>query len=211
VSRSGRLSIDLRDSARGQARIDQWRDILVRLSQRQPGPFHHAIAARDQLSEFDFRSAAESLLPGAVFHLQREAEAVQARVHRFMKDRGTDLGIRKSWVHRERQLHETRLLLVEVRSAAREALDEDIREIALQVSEVVRNVTLDQRQRAVNARERVIGVDVRARVVDDNRNASHQMMRHSGIGFLLAEEANQSGQHVSAFNKVSSDAIFVNR
>jgi hypothetical protein len=37
------------------------------------------------------------------------------------------------------------------------------------------------------------------------------MMRHPGIGFLLAEEANQAGQHLSAFNKVSSEAIFVNR
>src|ERR1700693_4876387 len=121
VSRSSSLSIDLRDSARGQARIDHRRDILVRLSQRQPRPLHHPIAARDQLSELYFRPAAEALLASAVFHLEREAEVVEARVHRFVEDRCPDFGVRKGRIHRESQLHQTRFLLVEVRSAAREA------------------------------------------------------------------------------------------
>jgi len=59
---------------------------------------------------------------------------------------------------------------------------------------------LDEGERAVKARERVVGVDVGPRVVDDNWNASHQVTRNPGIGSPLAEEANQVGQHVSAFN-----------
>jgi hypothetical protein len=89
---------------------------------------------------------------------------------------------------------------VEVRAAAREALDQDVREIASQMPKVVRDVPLDEGKRPINARERVVGVDVRPRIADDDGDAPHEVTRYPGIGFLLAEEANQVGQHVSAFN-----------
>jgi len=82
----------------------------------------------------------------------------------------------------------------------REALDQDKREVALKMAEVVRNVPLDEGERAVKARERVVGVDVRPRVVDHNRNSAHEVTRNPGLGLLLHEEADQVGEHVSAFN-----------
>jgi hypothetical protein len=68
------------------------------------------------------------------------------------------------------------------------------------MAEVVRNVSLDEGERAVEAREHVIGVDVRPSVVDDNRDAAHQMTGNPSFRRSLAEDANQIGQHLSDFN-----------
>jgi hypothetical protein len=68
------------------------------------------------------------------------------------------------------------------------------------MAEVVRNVALDESEGSVDARERIVGVDVRPRVVDYNGNTSHEVARDPRLGPLLAEEAHQIGQHASAFN-----------
>ena len=96
------------------------------------------------ISELDLRPAAEPLLSRAVIHFQREPERVQTGVHRFVEDRRRDLCIGEVRVHRERQLRQTRALLVEVCSPAREALYHDIGEISLEMPEVVGYVALNE-------------------------------------------------------------------
>ena len=89
---------------------------------------------------------------------------------------------------------------MEVRPATREPLHQDVRKIALEVAEVVRNVALDESEGTIDTGERIAGVDVRPRVVDYNGNASHEVTRDPRLRPVLAEEAHQIGQHAGAFN-----------
>jgi hypothetical protein len=89
---------------------------------------------------------------------------------------------------------------MEVRTATRETLDEDVRKVALQVSEVVGNVALDESKRAIEPRDYVVGVDIGPRVVDHDGDAAHEVPRNPGVGLSFAEKANQVGQHAGAFN-----------
>ena len=98
---------------------------------------------------------------------------MQTSVHRFVEDRRRDLGIREIGVHRKRQLHQTRTLLVEVRSPAREALHDDVCEISPEMPEVVGYVVLDEGETALQPRDDSVGVDVGTRVVHDYGNPEH--------------------------------------
>jgi len=93
-------------------------------------------------------------------HLEREAQAVETRVHRLVEDRGRDLRRGERRVHRERQLDEARPLVGDVRAAAGVALHEDAGEIPRQPAEVVRHMTLDQSQRFVEPAQHVVRSDV---------------------------------------------------
>jgi hypothetical protein len=59
--------------------------------------------------------------------------------------------------------------------------------------EVVGNEPLDERERAIESRQRVIGVNVRPGVVDDDADASHRVFRNSSSPALPAKESNQVG------------------
>jgi hypothetical protein len=168
-----RRPIDFGDALRGQVRIDYWSYICIGLIDGPLRALYDALAVRNQAPEFDLRASTEALLPRTVFHLKREPEFVKPCMHRLVQDRRRDLGIREIGVHRERQLHQTRSLFLEIRAPAREALNYDVGEISLEMAEVVRDVTLDQRERSIETRQHVRGVDVGTLVVDDNGNASH--------------------------------------
>src|SRR4029077_19528018 len=111
-------------------------------------------------SELDLGPPTEALLPRPIFHFQWETECVQTGVHRFVKDRRGDFGVGERRVHGECQLHQTGALFVEVCPPTSEALHNDIREISLEMPEMVRYVALDQGQTALKAPNDGAGVDV---------------------------------------------------
>src|ERR1700704_1846178 len=80
-----------------------------------------------------------------------------------------DFSVREFRVHRERQLYQTRPLLVKVRAPAREALNHDVGEVSLQMTKVVGHVPLDQSQGPVESRDYIRRIDVGTRVIDDDR------------------------------------------
>src|SRR5712671_6199634 len=90
-------------------------------------------------------------------------------MHGFMENCRRDLSVREFRVNGECQLHQTRPLLVEVRAPAREALNDDVGEVSLQVAEMVGDVTLYQSQSPIESRDYICGIDVGTRVVDDDR------------------------------------------
>ena len=104
-------------------------------------------------------------------------------MHGLVQNRRSDFRVGEIRVHRERELDQTRALLVEVRSPAGEALYDDIREIPLEVPEVVRHISLDEPEASLEPRDHGVRVDVGARVVDNYRNAQHLVVSH---GFRLA-------------------------
>ena len=189
------MPIDFSDSLRGEDRIDHWRYILVRLLHRPLGALDDAPAVRHQIPEFDLGPPAKPLLSRTIFHLEREAELVQPRVHRFMKNRRRDFRVREVWVDRERQLDQTRPLFMEVRASASEALDDDVGEISLEMPEVVGHVMLDQRERSIESRQHIGSVDVRTCVIDDDRNPAHVVPADAVWRALSAQQAQKLGEH----------------
>ena len=175
------MSVDLGNSSRGEIWINNRRNIFVGEIHRHPGALDHQLAVRDQLSELDLRSPAEALLPGAICHLEREAELMESRVHRLVQNRRGDLGVRKVRVDGEGELDQTRTLLVKIRASAREALNKDVGEVPLEMTEVVRDVLFDQRQRSLEARQNINGVDVGTRVVHGHGNPAHLVPRRCGV------------------------------
>jgi len=175
VSKSSSASVYLGDPLRGEARIDDRCDVFVRRQQSGIGARNHPFTRRNELTELHLRTAAEALLPRTIFHLQRKAEPVQSCMHRFVQNRRRHLGIGEVRIDGERELHQTCMLLMEVRAAAGEPLNHDVREIPREVPEMVGDVLLDQPQRAVESRQYIAGIDVRPRVVDDNWNSPHRM------------------------------------
>src|ERR1700730_16791986 len=137
-------TVDLGDALSSKARVYRWGNLFIREVGSPLRSLNDPLSAGDQHSEFDLRPAAETLLPGAIFHLQRKTERVQTRVHRFVEYRRRHFGIREIRVHCEGQLPQARPLLVEVCPAARKALHDDICEISLEVPEVVRYEALDE-------------------------------------------------------------------
>src|SRR6185503_12558274 len=92
-----------------------------------------------------------------------------------MQDGGCPLRVGKVVVDAERELEETRALVVEVGAAAREPFDDYVSEIALQMAEVMRRVPIDEGERGVQARDHVCGRDIRPGILDDNRYAEHSV------------------------------------
>jgi hypothetical protein len=95
-------------------------------------------------AKLDFCSAAESLLSGTIRPIQLEPVAMETGVHCLMEDRGSDLGLRKGGIDRERELDQARVLVRKVCAAARVALYHDASKIAAESTKVVRRVALDQ-------------------------------------------------------------------
>jgi hypothetical protein len=166
-------AVNLGDPLRGKSSIDHRRNFFIVERGSPSGALYHFLAAGHQAPKFDFAAAAETLLSGAVFHFQREAEDVKTCVHRLVKDGGRDLGVREVGVDRECELDETRALLMEVSASACEPLDDDVVEIADEMPEVMRDVTLDERKRALQPRDHVRRADIRSGIVDDDRDSQH--------------------------------------
>ncbi len=62
-------------------------------------------------SKLDLGPATESLLPGAIGHLKRYAHAMEARMHRFMENRGSDLRFGEVAIDREREFDQAGVLV----------------------------------------------------------------------------------------------------
>ena len=189
------MPIDFSDSLRGEDRIDYRRHIFVGLIHRPLGALDDAPAVRHQIPEFDLGPPAKAFLSRTIFHLERKAEVVQPRVHRFMKNRRRDFCVREVRVDRERQLDQTRPLFMEVCAPAREARDDDVGEISLQMAEVVGHVTLDQRERSIESRQYGGRVDVGTRVVHDHGNPAHVMSAYAVRRALSGQQAQKLGEH----------------
>ncbi len=181
-------AVDLGDALSSDARVYLRGDLFVRKVGRPPRSLNDRLSTRDQSSELDLGPTAETLLPRAIFHFQRETERVQTGVHRFVEDRRGDFGIGERRVHGEGQLHQTGALLVEVCPPTRETLHDDVREISLEMPKVVRCVPLDQGQTALQARDDGDSIDVGPSIVDEHGNPEHLMP--GGPGRLAT-----SGEH----------------
>jgi hypothetical protein len=175
-------AIDLGDALSRKARVDLRGDLFIRKVGRPSRPLYHPLSAGHQCSELDLGSAAETLLRRPIFHLQWETECVQTGVHRFVKNRRGDFCVAERRVHGEGQLHQTGALLVEVCPPTREALHDDVREISLEMPEMVRYVAFDQGQTAFQAPNDGAGVDVGPRIVHEHGNPEHLMP--GGAGWL---------------------------
>ena len=182
-------AVDLGDALSSDARVYLRGDLFIRKVGSPLGSLNHVLSAWHQRSELDLGSAAETLLSRPIFHFQWETECVQTGVHRFVKDRRGNFCIGERRVHGEGQLHQTGALLVEVCSTTREALHDDVREISLEMPEMVRYVTFDQEQTALQAPNDGAGVDVGPRIVDEHGNPEHLM---SGGAGRLATSGEQS-------------------
>jgi hypothetical protein len=157
----------------GDSRVDDRSDVVVRLIERPHSALYDAVAVRCEMAKFYFRTPTKSFLSGAVFHFQREAKLMKARVHRFVKDRRSDLCVREVRVDRECQLDEARALFMKIRSSTGESLDDNHPEVAPKMSEMVGDVPLDQAEAALQTRPHVARVNVRAGVVDDDTDAEN--------------------------------------
>ena len=190
-----RLSVYFRDALRCQFRIDHGRDVFIGLIGAPLRALHNSVAVGDQLAEFNLCSATEPLLSRAIFHLERKAQLVQARVHRLVENRRRNFGVREVRVDRERQLHQAGALLVKVGAPAREALDDYVSEVSLEVAEVVWDEALYQLQRSLESSYHFGGVDVGTRVVDHDRNAAHIVAADRIRGSPPIQEAKNLCQH----------------
>jgi hypothetical protein len=171
-----RLPVDLCDAPGGQSRVDHWRYIFVGQINGPPCALDDAVGVRGQQSELDFGAPAEPLLPRPILHLEREPELMQSRVHRLVQNRCRDFGVGEVGVHREGQLHQTRTLFVKVRAPARKALYDDVGEVPFEVTEMVRDIFLDHRERSIESRQHVSSVDIWTRVIDDYWNSTHLVL-----------------------------------
>src|SRR5712691_3905153 len=173
-------AVDLSDALSRKARVYLRRDLFIRKVGRPSRPLDHPLSAWHQRSELDLGSAAETLLPRPIFHFEWETECVQTSVHRFVKDRRGDFCVAERRVHGEGQLHQTGALLVEVCPPTREALHDDVREISLEMPEMVRYIAFDQGQTSLQAPNDGAGIDVGPRIVDEHGNPEHLMPGGAG-------------------------------
>ncbi len=116
-------------------------------------------------------------------------------MHCLVQDRRRNLGVGMLGIDGEGQLDEARALLVEVGAPAGEALHDDVGEVAFQVAEMVWNVPLDQLQRSLESRNHVGGIDVGPRVVDNYRNAAHDVATDAAPGGRSVQEPKNLGEH----------------
>lgn len=181
-------TIYLGDALGVNTRIDDRGDLFIRQVRGPLRPLNHALTIGCEHPEFDFRATAEALLTCAIIHFQRESKSVKPSVHRFVKNRRRDLGIRELRIHRESQLDETGTLLVEISTPAGEALNHYVREVPLEMPEMVGNVALDQSQTAIESGDDRIGLDVGPSVVDDHVDPAHLVPGHA-VRFPLSGEA----------------------
>ena len=105
---------------------------------------------------------------------------MQSRVHCLVQNRGGDFGVREIRIDRESQLHQAGSLLMEVRPPAGESLNDNVGEVPFQMAKVMRHVLFDQPERPLQSREHILGLDVGTRVVHDDRNPTHLVMRKCG-------------------------------
>ena len=84
---------------------------------------------------------------------------------------------------------------MEVRPAAGESLDDDVVEVPLQVTKVMRHILLDHCQRALESGNDVSSVDVGPRVLDDDRNAEYLVSGNPG-GCAAEKRAEKPFEHV---------------
>src|SRR5204862_1946640 len=133
-------------------------------------PGDHAISAGHETAKLDFSPATESLLAGAIFHLQRKPERMQPGVHGFVKDRCRDLGVGEVRIDAEGELDEARALLDEIRATTRKTLYDDVIEVSLEVPEMVRHVLLNEQQASFESRNDVGGRDIGPGIFDNHRN-----------------------------------------
>ncbi len=116
-------------------------------------------------------------------------------MHRLVDDRRRDFSVRELRVHSKCQLDEARTLLVEVCSPTSKALHHYVREISFEMTEVVRDVALDQGETSLQPRDYSASIDFGPRVVDDHGNPKHVVAR-SRIGWPFpGEEPDKLGQH----------------
>jgi len=134
-------------------------------------------------------------LPRPIFHFQWESERVQAGVHRFVQDARRDFGVREGRIHGERELGETRSLLVEVCSATGEALDYDVREVSPEMTEVMRNVPLDEGKTSLQASNDIRGADIRTRVIHDDWDSVNLVPRHTGRAVRTDKQPDEFSEH----------------
>ena len=166
-------AIDFGDSLRRDARIDFRRNLFVRELRSPACALDDSLTVGSDQTELDLGSAAETLLTRAIVHFQREAKHMETGVHCFVEYRGRNLGVRELRIYRERQLDQAGALLMEVSSSTREALHDDISEVFFEMAEMMRHVLLNERQASLEARDHIAGVDIGARIVDDDRNTQH--------------------------------------
>lgn len=166
-------AIDLGDSLRRDARIDFRRHLFIRQLGSPACAFNDPLTIRSEQTKLYLSPAAEPLLTGAVLHLQWKAKQVKTGVHCLVEYGRRNFGVRELGIHGERELHQASSLLVEVSSSTREALYDDVREIALEMAEMMRNVPRDEGKAALETRDHVDDIDVGSRIVDDDLNTHH--------------------------------------
>ena len=97
-------------------------------------------------------------------------------MHCLVKNGGGNLGVAELWIDGKGQLDEAGSLVVKVRAATREPLRHDKGEVTLQMAEVMWNVALDQLETAVDTREHIVGIDIRATILDDDWNPAQRFV-----------------------------------
>ncbi|MEP6549685.1 MAG: hypothetical protein ABJB95_00810, partial [Gemmatimonadales bacterium] len=85
-------------------------------------------------------------------------------------------------------------LFVEVGAATGEALDEDVGEVPFEVTEMVGDVALDERESMFEAGEDITGLDIRACVVDEHGDSADGMLRDPAGLVADVEESEQVGE-----------------
>ena len=84
---------------------------------------------------------------------------------------------------------------MKVGAAAGEAFGDDEVEIPRHVPEMVGNVVLDERQAALDARENVRTIDIRTRVLHDDRNTEDSRAGDPDTGICLAQPSKKLLEH----------------
>lgn len=166
-------TIDFGDSLGSNVRIDFRRDLFVRQLGSPACPLHDPPTVRSEQTELDLGPSAEPLLTRAILHFQRKAEHVKTGVHCLVEYRRRNLGVRELGIHRESQLNQAGALLVEVSSSTCEALYHDVREILLEMPEMMWNVLRNEGQASLETSDHIAGIDIRSCIVDDDRNTKH--------------------------------------
>ncbi len=171
VRRAEGSDICLRNPPSSQGWVNIGGNRFVRSLERGHRALDDGPSVRHRQAKLDFRSAAESLLSCSIRPVKLEPKAMEAGVHGFMEDRGSDLRFRKVGIDGERELDQARVLVGKVRAAAGVAFNHDTSKIAAQATKVMRRVALDQAERLVETPQHVCSRYVRPSVTDDDRYA----------------------------------------
>jgi hypothetical protein len=138
---------------------------------------HYSVSVRHQQPEFNLRSPTKALLTRAIVHLEWKAKLVQPRMHRLVQNRGCHFSVGELRVDRERQLDQAGLLLVKVGSSAREAFDNDVGEISVDVPEVVGHDPVDEAQCPIESCQHVSGIYIWPCILHDDWDPAHFVPR----------------------------------